>query len=567
MAFTPKFLEAYDRVKAVYEEQGELAGRKAFRDEMLALGHEERIKNLYRIQDKLTKKASFFKPNVAQERYLHEKSKRTIILKCRQVGFTTLNCIRALDYALWESNFRAGILCHKLSTVKSIFNDITKFSYTWFTRDWGKFYKPTQKQDSSTSLSFLDDGLGRSLESSILVLFDFRGKTLHFLHVAEASRIEGDRLVGSINGVPDNCEITLESTAYGRGGEFYRLWQLHRAKGPTAPYHGFFVPWFEHYPEDPGEWELQQELAWTGKELELMAQYKGLITRAHLVWRRWAIESKCEGKEEVFENEYPTNDQDCFISGEASVFGNSIIKMQDRHTKDPVHLGFLFSDNNKIILHSDPKGTTAVWENPNPSRVYVIGADPAGGVGQDMGAAYVKDCESGKLVARIWGDITPDDFAKELFKLANYYNKAYICVEANNHGQIVLHVLKEMGYRNLYKRAAIDEMTSKPTKKIGFLTTNQSKILITEKLKTAAKEGKLIILDRDLIAEMSTFMQVTSKTGSSVKREASVGCHDDLVMAAALTEEMHSNRPLDSSEDLSQEHRTYTIDPDTGFFS
>lgn len=563
--YTPKFLEAYEAVKAIVASEGLARGKSAFRDAMLKLGHEERVKNLYRIQDKLTKKASFFQPNAPQERYLKTKSMRNIVLKCRQVGFTTLNCIRGLDYSLWEPNFRAGILCHKLGTVKTIFNDITKFSYNYFVRDWGHLYKPVEKSDSASALSFLNDGLGRTLESSVQVMHDFRGKTLHFLHVAEASRIEGDRLVGSVNGVPDNCEITLESTAYGRGGEFYRLWQLWKSKGTLAPYKGCFVPWFQHYPEDLERWDLETDLKWTVKEEELLRTYEGKITKAHLVWRRWCIEAKCEGSEETFENEYPTNDQDCFISGEASVFGNSILKMQDRNARDPIFIGHLISNGSKVEIHEDPKGAIAIWEEPDPSHVYVLGADPSGGVGQDMGAAYVKDCKTNKLVARIWGDLIPADFARELFKIAKFYNNAYMCVESNNHGQVVLHVLKEMGYRNLYKRSSIDEITNKPTKKIGFLTTNQSKILVTEKLKNTAKEGKIIILDRDLISEMSTFVQVTSKTGSSVRREASVGCHDDLVMAACLTEEMASARPLDMQEEtLVQEDMS--LDPETGFY-
>ena len=563
--YTPKFLEAYEKVKQITAEKGVQAGKLAFRDAMLELGHEERVKNLYRIQDKLTKKASFFRPNRPQERYLQTKSPRTVILKCRQVGFTTLNCVRALDYALWESNFRAGILCHKLGTVKTIFNDITKFSYNWFLRDWGHLYRPVEKSDSSSSLSFLNDGLGRPLESSILVMHDFRGKTLHFLHVAEASRIEGPRLVGSVNGVPDNCEITLESTAHGRGGEFYRLWQLWKSKGTVAPYKGFFVPWYQHYPEDLDHWDFPETPTWTAKEEDLLKNFSGKITKPHLLWRRWCIESKCEGSEEVFENEYPTNDQDCFISGEASVFGNTILKMQDKNTRDPIFVGHLLSTGSRVEIHEDSKGAVSIWEEPDPSHVYVVGADPAGGVGQDNAAAYVKDCKTGKYVAKIWGDIIPADFARELFKIANFYNKAFICVEANNHGQVVLHVLKELGYRSLYKRATIDEVTNKPTNKVGFLTTNQSKILITEKLKNNAKEGKSIILDRELISEMSTFVQVTAKTGNSVRREASVGCHDDLVMAAALTEEMASARPTDFYEEGSNHNEDLSIDPETGF--
>jgi len=564
--FTKKFREAYEEVLKIAELEGPERGRLAFRDAMLKLGHEERVRNLYRVQDKLTKQAKFFVPNAPQEQYLKTKHVRNIILKCRQVGFTTLNCIRALDYALWESNMRTGILCHKLQVVKTIFNDITKFCYNWFIRDWGHLYRPVEKSDSNTALSFASDGLGRPLESSILVLHDFRGKTIHFMHVSEAARIDKDRLVGSLNGVPDNGEITLESTAAGRSGEFYRLWQSWRSKGATAPYKGCFVPWYKYYPENIEEWDMPKDSVLTNRERELLVSYKGKITEAHIFWRRWCIEAKCGGDEELFENEYPTNDQDCFLTGDANVFPSSILKMQDRNTRDPIFIGHLIADGNRMEIHDDPKGCIAIWEEPDPSHTYSIGADPSGGVGQDNGAAYVKDNKTNKFVARLWGDLAPADFARELYKLGKFYNNAWMCVEANNHGHVVLHVLKEMNYRNLYKRSTIDEMTNKPTKKVGFLTTNQSKILITEKLKGATKEGKLIILDKDLISEMSTFIQISGKSGGTVKREAAPDAHDDLVIAAALTEEMSSSRDWDQEDQQrSYEAVEYVIDPETGF--
>jgi hypothetical protein len=399
-------------------------------------------------------------------------------------------------------------------------------------------------------------------------MHDFRGKTLHFLHVAEASRVQVDNLIGSLNGVPDNGEVTFESTAHGRSGEFYRLWQLHKAKGKTAPFKGFFVPWYDYYPEDADSWDFDENDRWTHREQELMEHYKGKITPSHLLWRRYCIEAKCSGDEERFENEYPTNDVDCFLTGEASVFPSSMLRMQDRNTRDPMFVGHLLADGKKMEIHDDPKGVVSMWEAPDPSHTYVIGADPSGGVGKDKGAAYVKNQKTNKIVARLWGDMIPSDFAKELFKLATFYNKAYICVEANNHGHVVLHVLtKEMNYRNLYKRHAVDEISKRPTKKIGFLTNNQNKILITEKLKTAAKESKIVILDAELISEMSTFVQIAGKTGNTVRREASAGAHDDLVMAAALMEEMHSMRNVNNEDQRGQYEEVGEIvyDPDTGF--
>jgi hypothetical protein len=563
--YTPKFQEAYDRVLAVGEAEGEEALRRAFRDEMLKLGHEERVRNLYRIKDKLTSKPIQFAPNAGQEFYLTTKKGRDIILKPRQVGYTTLASVEGLDLPLWESNMSTGIMAHHQGTVGTIFTDLVKFTYNWFVRDWGHLYNPTQKNDNATELAFKDDGLGRILDSSIRVLYDFRGKTINKLHVSEASRVEDSRLLGSLQGVPANGEVVLESTANGRGGNFYDRWQDWRNFGQSAPYKGHFIPWFAIYPEVPENWVPEVGTEYTEYEQNLMEAHE--LQPHHILWRRWCILANCNGDPDQFEAEYPSNDQDCFLAGVLGVFPFTIIKAQERNTRDPQKVGFLMSEGNKVTVHEDPKGTTFIWKMPDPGRTYVIGADPSGGVGKDKGAAYVKDRKSKETVAAIWGDIEPADLAKELYKLGFLYNKAWINVEVNNHGHTVIQGLKERNYPNLYKRQVLDEMTSKLTTKIGFLTTNESKLRITEQLKTALKDGDLILLHKAAINELSTFVQVASKTGRGIRREAAQGAHDDLVIALALCQEMDCSRgSTDFATEVPQADamRDAIFDPITG---
>lgn len=565
--YSPKFTEAYTRVLAVAEASGDDAGRIAFRDEMLSLGHEERIQNLYRIKDKLSSKPLQFRPNPPQQFYLKSKKGRDIILKPRQVGYTTLSAVRGIDKVLWEQNMSCGILAHHQKTVGTIFNDLVKFTYEWFKRDWGHLYKPVEKNDNSTELIFKNDGLGRVLDSSLRVLYDFRGKTPNFLHVSEASRVEDARLLGSLQGVPINGEVIFESTANGRGGQFYRLWQLHRSDAKSAPYRGHFIPWFTVYPEMPDDWQVESDNKWTEYEEKLLADHPD-IQPHHLLWRRWCILANCNGDPDQFENEYPSNDIDCFFTGEFSVFPANLLKAQDKNTREPAKVGFLMNDGSKLSVHEDAKGIVTFWKMPEPSSTYVLGCDPSGGVGRDKGAVYVKDQKKKEIVARIWGDLEPADLAREVYKLGTFYNRAWVCVELNNHGHTVLHELKERNYPNLYRRKVLDEMTAKLTTKVGFLTTNESKLRITEQLKSACKEGELIITDKNLIDEMSTFTQVASKTGRGIRREASNGAHDDLVMAIALCQEMDSSRgQVNSANEATTPDvlRDAEIDPMTGF--
>lgn len=572
MHYTAKFKRAFAGVQKLIDTEGEIneAVQLAFRDAMLKLGHEERVRNLYRVKGKLQRDAVFFVPNEPQESYLATRKGRDIILKVRQVGFTTLSCVRAYDMAVWEANTNTGIMAHQENVVKTIFQDIIKFTHGWFKKDWGHLYAPVEKSDSATALVFESDGLGRALNSSIRVLFDFRGKTVHFLHVSEASRIEPDRLLGSLQGVPANGEVIFESTPNGRGGEFYRQWQNHKRMVSLAPYKGHFIPWYTFYPEQAENfpWPEGQEL--TSYERALLEAHPGVLTKAHLAWRRWCIEANCQGDSEKFDNEYPYDDVTCFTTGENQVFPSSLIRYQDKFVKEPGYVGWLLSDGSKKIeWQDDPKGFHFLWERPKAGEEYVIGCDPSGGVGKDAGCAYVLRRSNGEFVACLWGQLEPGEMESEVWKLANYYNKAWICPEANNHGHVVIEGLKRRHYKNLYKRRQLDQLTQKLSTVVGWLTTNESKLMLTEKFKEAAKTGKVKIRDAGLLDEMSTFLQVASKTGRSIRREAASGSHDDRVIAACLAWEMHEARGTMSDEeetDTAGDYEGGEYDHETGMF-
>jgi hypothetical protein len=548
--FTPKFQAAWKRIQSSFRKSGDgLALKLEFRDEMLKLGHEERIRNLYRVKDKLTGSAVWFVPNASQEEFLSSKTGRDVILKCRQVGFTTLMAIREYDKALWEENQAWGIMAHKQEAVKKIFDKTIKFTHLWFEKDWGTYYQPEVKSDNATTLSFDHDGMPephrRVLNSRVSVAFEFRSDTLNGgLHVSEAHFITPDRLAGSLQSVPATGEVIYESTPNGRGGDFYDQWQNWKRLRAQAPFRGHFVPWFNVYPEDPNDsrWKLSTGERLSDVEKELVEKY-GLEER-HIAWRRWCIAANCQGDVEVFNREYPTDDDSCFYSGEAQVFPASITQPQSKFCREPVDVGFLYSDGGaRPKFEKDRAGFLTIWEHPDPQCTYTIGADPSQGVGKDRGAAFVLCQQTGKYVARMWGQLNPEDFANELYKLGIYFNRAWICPESNNHGHVVITVLKQRHYPNLYKKRGLDAVTGDQQDVLGFQTTGESKIVLTERFKGACKSGAVQILDEELIKEMTTFIQVSSKTGRSVRREAAPGCHDDLVIAASLAWEQSLARP------------------------
>ena len=66
-----------------------------------------RISNLYYITDKSGQRVKF-SPNSSQLAYLNDATKSDLILKARQLGFTTLMCVIGLDEAIFLDGEAVG---------------------------------------------------------------------------------------------------------------------------------------------------------------------------------------------------------------------------------------------------------------------------------------------------------------------------------------------------------------------------------------------------------------------------------------------------------------------------
>jgi hypothetical protein len=199
-----------------------------------------------------------FKPNRAQRRFIARLHHRNIILKARQLGFTTLICIVWLDHALFNSNSRCGIIAQDRETAESIFTDKVRFAYDNLP-DVLRAQMPLKKA-TATELRFAHNN------SMIRVATSVRGGTIHRLHVSEMGKIGAkypekakEVMTGSIPAVPKSGILVIESTAEGQEGEFYDLSQRAIAVKQTGrklterDYRFHFFAWWEapEYEMDP----------------------------------------------------------------------------------------------------------------------------------------------------------------------------------------------------------------------------------------------------------------------------------------------------------------------------
>lgn len=556
--FTAPFIKlVLEELPAAAEERGDQYAAEYFYDRLVELGQLERLKNLYRCKDKQTKKKVWLRPNAEQEKYYAKMTRRDLILKPRQVGFTQFSINLGVDNCIFVPGTQEGMMAHKKEKAVAELFQRVRDTFEWFVEDWGKLIPLTFDKDNANQLIVMTAG-SRIMKTSYSVSHDFRSSSLTRLHMSEASRVDIKRAQGSIDSVPELGQVIMETTANGREKVFYSAWKAtkdaKRRKNIYVWEHHFF-PWFEHYPEPGSHVTVPEHFALDDKEKHLKAM--GASDQA-IAWRRYKIAENFLDDPDKFDEEYPSDDETCFLGGR-SFIPRKYLVMLDKWVVAPAKQGHLVPDGSWMRLMEDDRGYLSIWQTPKIGESYVIGADVSEGVGQDWSVAYVRQRSNGNYVARIRGQYFPEEFAEALLMLAKYFNSAWICFELNNHG----HVLKDRlvnkhNYANLYRRRVLDETSSSWMMQVGFRTDRTSKERVASNFVARLREGKVHPYCEDLLTELTTFQRDDNGRLGAID-----GAHDDCVMAAFLTEEMEEALgPYQTNEIYEEDVR---CDPVTGF--
>lgn len=301
-----------------------------------------RLNSLYKIKDK-NGNVLRFRPNDAQrERYIH-RHVRDIILKARQLGFTTFEMIDALDDCLFRDNFAAGCICHKLDDAQDIFRNKITFAYENIEDDWHSILKmlkiriPRPSSDKSGSGAYVFDN-----GSSIRVSTSYRGGTLQRLHVSEFGKIcrqyphkAQEIVTGAFEAVGLGNQITLESTAEGREGYFYSYCESARqiqeqSRTPTEMDFQFhFFPWWQEpaYTLDPKGIVIPQRL---NEYFEQLEQKHGIPTTDGQ--RAWYAK-KSEVLQDDMQREYPSTPDEAFAQNVEGAYFSTQMQFLRKHNR------------------------------------------------------------------------------------------------------------------------------------------------------------------------------------------------------------------------------------------
>lgn len=311
-----------------------------------------RLNNLYKIVDKEGRVITF-KPNAAQKYLYDNLHTYNVILKARQLGFSTFIMIFMLDMCLFNRNYRAGVITETLPKAEELFANKVKFAYDNLP-PWLKAAFPA-KEDSARKISFPNG-------SSVYIDKSMRGGTLQLLHVSEYGKISArypanarEIKTGALNTVYPGQLIFIESTAEGRSGEFYEVCQRaiklkeEKAHLTSMDPKIFFFPWFQ----DPGYTLHGQDVTHTSLTKENM-DYFELLGLQHGVQltpgqKAWYVKKLAEQHDDM-KREYPSTPAEAFErSMEGAYYHNqmSFLRMNGRITNvphDPKHPVYTFWD-------------------------------------------------------------------------------------------------------------------------------------------------------------------------------------------------------------------------------
>ncbi len=455
----------------------------------------------------------------AQAHWYEHRSRHDVILKARQLGFTSI--IEACFFAdtVLRPNTTSVIVAYELDSAEKIFAAVRGF--------WERLPEEEQRRIGQPRYVTRREMYWPELNSRFWVgtagsTASGRGHTIHNLHCSEFAYWPRPEkvLAGLTEAVPVGGRICIESTASGLGGYFHDLWL--QAKQGENLYRPHFYPWF---------WDASYRMS--GPPLGELTEEELRLRRAHglgddqLRWRR----VKMRELRDRFAQEYPEDDVSCFLASGRGRFNAAVLaQLQSRIATEP-------EPESVAIIHlpdgrSLPLGPAelVIWREPEPGRRYVIGADIGEGLAHgDPSSAVVLEEATGEQVAELHGRLPPAQFARLLGALGYYYLEALLGVERNNHGHSALNTLmNEVQYSNLYRH--IDYHDPRNYGQLpGWPTNAKTKPVMIDDLDEAIAEGHLRVHSAELVRECLTY--VVDDAGAT---GAQPGHHDDRVIAAAI---------------------------------
>ncbi len=505
-----------------------------------------------------------------------------IILKPRQVGFTTYTATYISDMMMNLEQCRAMALSHNEKDQDLIWQKYERiFTYMpdvlEIVDPSGRVinevrFKPTLDRFSDSNIKF-----GNFTEAELYVRHAGskdnvgKGDTVNAVHLSEAANYaEYDTVKASLSQqIPlDAPEVffMVESTANGMTGigeGFYNEWKRAEASwaaykaGKTKNFSGFvpfFVPWYEvskyqmplingdMYSIDNVDFYPVSKQKFIENEGMLREEFK--VTEEQLNWYRWNLVQRCNSKILDAYRYYPTFPEEAFQGSSQSYFNSGILVPMRANYNPEIfekQTGYIDDD---LTFKTEFGGPLLIRTMPKDDYYgrYYIGMDISTGKEDgDYTVMAVYDKIDDTFVA-IWRGLLREDLAaQELVKLASFYNYAKVIPEANM--TTVVNIIRPEGFFPYEGEIYVRNYTASGEPQYGYhtgsgnvQTPGSRTSLLSQYLAWLEPQGEDFRYDRilglDAINEHISFVRKIK--GGKTRFEADEKSHDDIVIAKAL---------------------------------
>jgi len=443
-----------------------------------------------------------------------------IVLKARQLGLTTL----MMAYAFWMLFFRPGsniVMVSRSQTAADKALEIMDFMYA-FLPEWVKDRGPKSEGDAAKYHSYrFSDGLLSSITSYAATRTVAAGQTATLVLWDEAALAEyqEDALRTLLPTTDAGGSMVIFSTARGGHNTFSRLYR--EAEEGESSFKTTFHPWYKS--------RFMNPLANKGK-IDTTHYDAKKRTMSSEPWRFFA--------------EYPSSSEEAFRQSGRSRFPN--LPESDEFEPFPLTGKLVFGHNGIPEFVQDPSGALQIryeaLEGVPLGCKPVVAVDPSSGSGGDytvMTAGWV-DSDGIPQRMAVWRSnmIEPSDYSQDAFALGTYFSssdgrQALMVVERQGgYGETIIHILREMRYRNLYVHRYTGHRKMRQDTQFGFPMTATRRPLVVDSLAAwldFSNNNVMGGIDRELRRELGAF--VVREDG---RVAADVGMNDDNVMSAAL---------------------------------
>lgn len=504
------------------------------------LGDKEwRISHLYKIVDK-DKNKVVFKKNEAQEHFDKHKHSKNIILKSRQLGFTTYEAVDSLDDTLFTPNYSDLFIAHTKEDAIELFDK--KVDFTW--KNFDEELKKLWKVDSSTANKLKFD-FGDNTFSQMIVANSGRSGTFNRIHISEFAKLcakypsRAEEIIsGTIPAATATARIDVESTAEGMGGLFYGMfWNAWNRKTEPLPieFKAHFYNW---------QWDKTdiarldriipvEEMEESKKFAEYQQQHNLTDIEITYYYTKWL---SVEKDWEKLHQEFPTTPEEAFVASGNTFFNKERIMFL--LTKAPEQIEVEKNKIPEVLLPYYVDGSLKIYSLPNEESSYVIGADVAEGKDKDSSDCSLIDNKTLKTCVDFNSNkIRPDDYAKVLNALGRWYNNAYLGVESNSGLWVLTELFEKLCYPNLYFREATDDITHTMKKQLGFATTGASRKPMLDNL--LVQVNLLEGWSKDFLQQALVFIR-----NDNGRPEAMEGKHDDKIISTGIAYFIRENAPI-----------------------